>query len=192
MKLRSIFKKHKINIFTKKKKDGKIRLHLGTGEDYWPNWVNIDSSPNAVCDLRMDFTQIRERYDDNSIAEVAMIHSLSYLRLWQARKLFVDIYTLLLPGGRLIIELPDLAKCAIHALKNENNIGEYLEAVRGLYAFDMNQIENCDMFTPYAFGWAGWHLKKELEHIGFVQVMLSEPRTHGPRSWRDIRVEATK
>jgi SAM-dependent methyltransferase len=192
LRLRQIAWRLKQSIKTRQRIDGKVRLHLGCGRDYWPGWVNVEISPSAMCDLRLDFTLIRERYPDNSIAEIAMIHSLSYLRLWQARELLADLYHLLKPGGRLVIELPDLVKCARKALESEDNPVEYMEAVRGLYAFGIDQIERREMFIPYAFGWAGSHLKRELEQIGFSQVLLCEPQTHGPRPWRDTRIEATK
>jgi hypothetical protein len=172
--------------------DGKVRLHLGCGGDYWPGYVNVDASPNAVCDLRMDLARISDLYPDGSVTEVVMIHSLSYLRLWQAHDLFGDLYRLLEPGGRLIIELPDLAKCARKVSESEGDLTNYLEAVRGLYAFGMEQIKRREMFTPYAFGWSSWHLKQELEYAGFRQVTIGDPKTHGQRVWRDTRVEAVK
>jgi hypothetical protein len=192
MRLIHLARKIRRRLFMRARPDGKVRLHLGCGGDYWPGYVNVDISADAVCDLRMDFTRISELYSRNSVAEVVLIHSLSYLRLWQARDLFVDLCRLLEPGGRLIIELPDLAKCARKALASESNVADYLEAVRGLYAFGMDQIENREMFRPYAFGWSGWHLKLELEKVGFQRVTLHDPQLHGQRVWRDMRVEATK
>lgn len=172
--------------------DGKTRLHLGCGQDYWSGYVNIDSSPNAESDLCADFLGLRAHFADGSVAEVAMIHSLGYLRLWQARELFADLHRILEPGGRLTVELPDLAKCAAKALESEQDVPSYIEAVRGLYAFGMDQIESREMFTPYAFGWSAWHLRRELELAGFRDVRVLEPRTHGPRPWRDSRIEAVK
>jgi hypothetical protein len=172
--------------------DREVRLHLGCGQDYWPGYVNVDVGADALCDLRMDFTRIDERYPHSSVVEIALIHSLSYLRLWQARDLFTDLYRLLQPRGRLVIELPDLAKCARKALADEGNPSEYLEAVRGLYAFGIDQIDHREMFTPYAFGWSSWHLKQELEKIGFNQVIVCDPQTHERRTWRDTRLEAVK
>lgn len=172
--------------------DGRIRLHLGCGSEYRPGWVNVDNQPGSVCDLCLDFVHIGARYPADSVAEIAMIHSLSYLRLWQARDLLADLHRVLEPSGRLIIELPDLAKCCRHVLENEHDPAEYLEGVRALYAFDLDYIKRKKMFTPYAFGWSGEHLEKELEQIGFRSVTLCPPQTHGPRLWRDIRVEAVK
>lgn len=175
-----------------RKKDGKVRLHLGCGGDYWPGYVNIDLSPNGVCDLQMDFTKIGDIYPSNSVTEVALIHSLSYLRLWQARDLFADLYRILEPGGVVVIELPDLGKCARKALECKTSKAEYLEAVRGLYAFDMEQIKGKEMFTPYAFGWSGWHLEQELSEAGFCHIIVTDPKTHEQRLWRDTRIEAIK
>jgi predicted SAM-dependent methyltransferase len=183
----------KFKIFsTFKKKNGKVRLHLGCGSDYWPGYVNVDISPNSLRDLQMDFTKIKKIYPANSVREVALIHSLSYLRLWQARDLFADLYRILEPGGVIVIELPDLSKCAQKALQCKKSKAEYLEAVRGLYAFDMEQIERKEMFTPYAFGWSSWHLEQELEKVGFRNITISDPQTHGRRIWRDTRIEAIK
>lgn len=169
-----------------------IRLHLGCGNEYWDGYVNIDSSTEARCDICLDFSRIGDRFRPGSVSEVVMIHSLSYLRLWQARDLFNDIHRLLKPGGQLILELPDLMKCARKALGNDGNLPDYLEAVRGLYAFDMDQIEKREAFTPYAFGWSGWHLQLELERAGFGQIQITDPVTHGRRLDRDIRVITTK
>ena len=68
----------------------------------------------------------------------------------------------------------------------------YLEAVRGLYAFDLDQLEARVSYTPYAFGWSSWHLVLELERAGNGGVRVLDPATHGPRPWRDTRIEAVK
>jgi hypothetical protein len=168
------------------------RLHLGCGSDYWEGWVNVDTDPRVGCDLRADFTEIGGHFESESVAEVAMIHSVSYLRLWQARDLFREIHRILAPGGRLTLEFPDILKCATRALECGSETDDYLEAVRGIYAFDMEQIQKRATYTPYAFGWSVWHITVELRRAGFVEVCAEEPQTHGPRPWRDSRIVATK
>ena len=110
----------------------------------------------------------------------------------RARDFFAEIFRILEPGGILIIELPEFAKCAQKALECEGNMAEYLEAVRGLYAFGVDQIDHREMFMPYAFGWSNWHLKQELEKAGFLQIKVCDAQTHGQRAWRDIRIESSK
>lgn len=169
-----------------------MRLHLGCGRDYRPGYVNVDADRRADSDVCLDFAEVGAAFSNESVSEVLMIHSLSYLRLWQARDLFRVLRRLMQSGGRLIIELPDLAKCARMALDSEAQPESYLEAVRGLYAFDLDQIASRAMFTPYAFGWSAWHLKAELEQAGFRDVRVCDPQTHERRLWRDTRLEAIK
>lgn len=171
---------------------GNVRLHLGCGREYWPGYVNVDADPAATSDLCVNFTEIGAVFRDASVSEAVMIHSLSYLTLWEARDLFRSVVRLMQPGGRLIIELPDLAKCARSAIGHEGNLDAYLEALRGVYAFDMEWMVNRRVFTPYVFGWSSWHLKLELEQAGFGTVTICDPQTHEGRLWRDTRIEAIK
>ena len=121
-----------------------------------------------------------------------MIHSLGYLRLWEARTLFRDVFAILERGGVLVIETPDLGKCMGLALRCEADEIPYLEAVRAIYGFGAGHEQRRERFQPYAFGWAGWHLRKELLEAGFSKVSLLPPQQHDARVLRDIRVEAEK
>jgi hypothetical protein len=167
-----------------------LKLHLGCGTEHLAGYINIDVKSNAAADLYLDFCRLHRVFSPESVAEAMMIHSLSYLNLWQARKLFKQLYVLLEPGGKVIIESPDLGKCAQRVLLKDQSLTDYLEGVRSIFAFDMSWVTNEVMYEPYAFGWPGWHLKQELEHVGFKEVLLLDPQTHGRLLWRDIRVEA--
>jgi hypothetical protein len=94
--------------------------------------------------------------------------------------------------GTLILEFPDIAKCAGIVTETEGkNTGQYMEAVRAFYAFDMEQIKHKDLYQPYAFGWSAEHIKEELLNMGFSKIDVKDGTEHG-RPWRDTRVEATK
>ncbi|MCD0461131.1 class I SAM-dependent methyltransferase [Roseiconus lacunae] len=168
-----------------------VRLNLGCGPMHLDGYVNIDADPRACADFYMRFDEVAEAFARDSIVEILMIHSLSYLNLWQARDFFHDAYRLLRTGGKLIVELPSIEKCARHLLESSGDQEEYLEAVRGIYAFDPSEISNKVDFTSYSFGWSSWHLKAELTAAGFSQFSESEPHYH-EQPWRDIRLEATK
>lgn len=169
-----------------------LRLHLGCGSDYLDGWLNIDVTEKSKADVIMDFKNIKGNFESNSVSEVLMVHSISYLRLWEARDFFSDIYSLLKTGGRFALEFPDIVKCSKVVLENENEIEKYLEGVRAFYAFDMGQIKRKDKYHPYAFGWSAWHISFELKRIGFTKISIMEPQTHGPLLWRDTRIEAIK
>lgn len=168
-----------------------VKLNLGCGPMHLDGYINIDGDPQACADFYMDFCTVGDAFQKESISEVLMLHSLSYLNLWQARDLFVTIKRLLRPGGRLVIELPDIENCARKLLESAEDLPAYLEGVRGVYAFDLSQIANKTPITPYAFGWSAWHLRKELGEVGFQSIECHPPQFHG-QPWRDIRMEAVK
>ena len=169
-----------------------LRLHLGCGHEHWKGWINVDISADSAADIVVDFREIKNYFEQGTIDEIVMIHSISYLRLWEARELLTDLWSILKKSGRLILEFPDIAKCAENLIRSEGNIPEYLEAVRGIYAFGMDQITRREKFITYAFGWAAWHIKYELEVAGFSAVQIKDPQTHDQMIWRDTRIEAIK
>lgn len=168
-----------------------IKLNLGCGPMHLDGYINIDGDPRACADFYLDFSELEDTFSAGSSSEILMIHSLSYLNLWQARNFFGVAHRLLMPGGKLIIELPSIEKCADHLIKSQGDLQAYLEGVRGVYAFDLSEITNKIAFTPYSFGWSAWHLEQELHAASFSDVVVGEPQFH-QQPWRDIRVEATK
>jgi len=169
-----------------------VCLHLGCGAVHLDGWINIDQSMKSAADIVVDFREIGNLIPTLSVHEVLMIHSLSYVRLWEARDLFGTIYRILEPGGRFTTEFPDVEKCAAEIGTPGHSVEQHLEAIRGFYAFDLGQIRRREPYIPYAFGWAAWHLEAELRAVGFRTVQTLAPETHGTMRWRDSRVEATK
>jgi hypothetical protein len=169
-----------------------IRLHLGCGTNNLDGWINIDVTDNSLADVVMDFKNIKGVFQPQSVREILMVHSISYLRLWEARDFFADTFSLLEPTGRLVLEFPDVVKCATAITRKEIPVEEYLEAVRAFYAFDLDEIRQKKPYTPYAFGWSAWHISQELKNVGFSDVAIKDPDTHNRRIWRDTRIEAIK
>ncbi len=168
-----------------------LKLNVGCGPMHLDGYINIDRDPHACADLYLDFTELDGALSPGSVNEVLMVHSLSYLNLWQARDFFSLSCGLLRAGGKLIVELPSIEKCATHLLASQNDPEPYIEAVRGIYAFDPTEISDRVAYTPYAFGWSQWHLEKEVRQAGFAEVAFTAPHYH-EQPWRDVRMEATK
>ena len=168
-----------------------LRLNLGSGIDYRDGYINIDLTSDYKTDIRMDFTKIDEVFPPGSVDEIIMYHSLNYLTLWQARDLFRTALGLLAPGGRLIIETVNLEQAIA---KIRQNIGgefsEYMEGVRALHAFGIDQLENREIYFPNRFSWTAWHLEAELRDAGFADIAQKPQQSHSP--WRDMRFEACK
>src|SRR5882762_7889754 len=112
-----------------------VRLHLGCGDEHLDGWINVDENPASAADVVMDFRRIGEALAKATVDEVMMIHSLSYLRFWEARELLGVLHNVLKPGGKFIAEFPDVEKCAVAIGRARREVNSYVEAVRGFYAF---------------------------------------------------------
>lgn len=168
-----------------------LKLNLGCGYEYKDGWVNIDLNKSVRTDICCDFINLKNHFTADSVELIYMIHSISYLNLWEANTFFLDSYKILSKGGVLEMEFPDIEKCA-KLLIDADNFENFTEAVRGVFAFDLDQIQNRESFRPYSFGWSGKYMKEVLQNIGFAKVEILEPLTHGRRSSRDTRIVATK
>jgi hypothetical protein len=168
-----------------------LKLHLGCGSVYLKDYVNIDATSDSVADIVSDFRDIYKLYSQKSVSEILLVHSISYLRLWEGLDFFKQCFQLLNEGGKLILEFPDLEKCAFLIVQSKNDYINYIEAVRGIYAFDLSQIQKKESYYTYAFGWSSWHVQEELTKIGFKSVICTDGNLHNHK-WRDTRVEATK
>jgi hypothetical protein len=172
------------------------KIHLGCGDIHLDGYINIDVSSNSAADMVFDIQHIDKFFKKNTISEILIIHAISYFRLFDARHLMLTCFNILESGGKLIIEFPDVIKC-LKIIINNNNISnekdlfQYIEGIRGFYAFDLKQIEQQVRFTPYAFGWSSNHIKYELMNLGFKSISAFDGIAH-ERPERDTRIEATK
>jgi hypothetical protein len=175
------------------------KLHLGCGNIYLNGYINIDVSFYSAADIVLNIQNINKYFKKNTIQEILMVHTISYLRLFDARRLLVMCFHILMPEGKLIIEFPDVVKCSkmiidnndIQVQEGKENLFRYIEGIRGFYAFDLDQIKNKVRFTPYTFGWSANHMKYELTNLGFRQILISDGNAH-QRPQRDTKIEATK
>lgn len=185
------------NIFLKKNRYNKqfqkpIKLNIGCGDMYLDGWINIDCNVFHKVDLLIDLKDTHKFFSNNSVNTIMLLHSISYLNLWEARDCFLIFFNLLEDGGKLIFEFPDTVKCSKAIMESNMEFNKYIESLRAFYAFDLEQIDKREKYMPYTFGWTGWHIQKELSNVGFSKVEILQPQTHGKRELRDTRIEATK
>lgn len=191
-KHKNLFKNRLINDRFQNRINKNVKLNIGCGGMYMEGYINIDCNPYVKLDLYLDFRNLNSIFSPSSVSEVVMIHSISYLNLWEARDYFNKLFLLLQKGGILILEFPDVLKCSKAIIESENNYQRYIEALRPFYAFDNDQIAKKEKYFPYNFGWSAWHLVEELRNVGFTEIQILTPETHGKLEWRDTRIEARK
>jgi predicted SAM-dependent methyltransferase len=98
-------------------RDGEpLRLHLGCGEQRLDGYANIDYPPSehtvmrTVADLHADIAALV--LPDRSVDEVRLHHVFEHFSRVAALALLIRWHGWLKPGGKLVIETPDIAGCA--------------------------------------------------------------------------------
>jgi GT2 family glycosyltransferase len=84
------------------------RLNIACGADYRPEYINSDLYPLKDCpiDDQVDAREIP--YDDGTVDEIRALHVIEHFDFHEGNKVLAEWYRALRPGGKLILETPDL------------------------------------------------------------------------------------
>ncbi len=167
--------------FLQSRKSGSdvVRLHLGCGSKILRGWVNVDN--RGEPDLNADITDLP--YLENSVEEIMAIHVFEHLYPWKVEEILKGWRKILKPGGKLILEMPDLKKVLKHFQDPKAHPSLTMLALYGGEATD--RIEELHKWC-----WDMEQIEPMLKQAGFTKVEEKPPQYHIPI--RDFRVEATK
>lgn len=145
----------------------KIKLNLGSGKDYRPNWINIDVLPKMKPDLVHDL-QNRFPYQDNSVDYVLAQDILEHFIRDDAENFLKEIYRVLKPGGALEIRVPD-----IQAL-----IKIYSESLADFILFTYGETDETGVWGSHKYGYTKDSLAVFLKIIGFEIISIQTITTN--------------
>lgn len=166
-----------------------MKIHLGCGKHVLPDWTNVDAvkhpkAPRSPEHLGVDITKPLTMFDDNSADALMAIHLLEHFYEWEVRDVLTDWCRVLKPGGRIILEMPDVVKACKNIIK-----GESLQM--GMWPlYGDNTLK--DPLMCHRWGWTFKTLKPYLQECGFHRVTEAPTEWHGRRQNRDFRLEAVK
>ncbi|KAF0127129.1 MAG: hypothetical protein FD189_638 [Elusimicrobia bacterium] len=146
-----------------------MKLNIGCGNDRRTGWVNIDSSAGSAADKVMPAENLD--LSDGCAREIEALHLVEHLGYFRTRYFLSECFRVLRPGGRLVIETPDIIKtCAAFAGARGP---EEREAQLGwIYG-----AETAGMGHRYAFP---EELLKELARRAGFDIISTESRTYHP------------
>ena len=163
MNVNDILYKNRIHLINKHGK-GKVKLNIGCGDRYFDDHINMDKfhpSSDIIMDV-MDMSQL----EDNVAKQISAIHVLEHTPSNRALNTLKEWNRVLAPGGKLVIELPDIeALCARFANANKEERYEILTCIYG------HNMPHC----PHLFG---WHEEIMIEHLsltGFERITREKP-----------------
>lgn len=164
-----------------------LRLNVGCGRKRLNGYVNIDvvSRSGAEPDIVCDFTKSPIPLDDECASEVLAVHVFEHFFPWECEALLADWHRLLMPGGKLALEMPDIVKCARNLVASSpDNISYW-----GIYGDPRHR----DPFMMHKWGWTFATIKPLLVSNGFGNVKEKQTVFHRcGKVHRDFRVEAWK
>lgn len=150
-----------------------LKLHLACGYEYFDDYINIDlyAPDDAKVDLRCDIRKLP--YDDNTIDEIKAIHVIEHFHFKEFKDVLDEWYRVLKPGGKLILETPDLlSTCDAFVKGNE----EFRISLYG-HIFSMPWIPG----QTHKFLFTENQLRGQLEWSKFQNVTRIPPISKYPR-----------
>ncbi|HZZ94554.1 MAG TPA: methyltransferase domain-containing protein [Usitatibacter sp.] len=170
-----------------------LRLNLGCGDKILPGYVNVDAvesragqRPDVVCDLH-DLSP----FADASADEVLAVHVVEHFWRWEVVDVLREWVRVLKPGGRMVLECPNLASASAAFLAGPAQ-GSRADAggQRTMWVF-YGDPQWRDPLMVHRWGYTPESLAALLEEAGLVDVRR-EPAQFKLREPRDMRLAGVK
>jgi hypothetical protein len=168
-----------------------FRLNLGCGDKILPGYVNVDvvpsrngTRPDVLCDLRK-----LSAFATGVADEILSVHVVEHFWRWEVEAILAEWVRVLKPGGRLVIECPNLA-AACEALLADPDVGPGPEGNRSMWVLYGDPAWR-DPLMCHCWGYTPQTLARLLHGTGLVDVR-QEPAQFKMREPRDMRVAGVK
>jgi predicted SAM-dependent methyltransferase len=159
--------------------DKQTRLNLGCGSSYRPGYVNVDLFDRSVADSFSDVENLS--YEPASVDEIVADQLIEHFDLVHCRYLLAAWFRMLRPGGRMVLETPDLEAALRKLVKSRPD--EQASTLQWLYGIDSPGLQHKGGFTFDI-------LKRVLIETGFEKIERKPALTH--RYEPGLRVECRK
>jgi predicted SAM-dependent methyltransferase len=156
-----------------------VRLHVGSGDKYFPGWVNCDL--HGEQDMNCDVVTLP--FESSYADEIHAYHVIEHLHRKQATEAVSEWYRVLKGGGRVVLEMPCLDKIVDLIKSGERNMRLTLFGL-----FGDPRDPKPDMLHKWCYSQS--EMTELLTGVGFRDVKVLEPVFH--LGARDFRVEGVK
>ncbi len=169
------------------------KLNLGCGDKILPGYINIDvaesrkgKKPDILCDLH-NLSMI----ESNSVDEVLSVHVIEHFWRWEVDDILNEWIRVLKPGGKLILECPNLISACEEFLKNPDVAsGEGPEGQRTMWVFYGDPAWK-DPLMNHRWGYTPNSLGKLMSNAGLCNIHQA-PAEFKLREPRDMRIVGEK
>lgn len=173
--------------------DASLRLNLGCGDKILPDYVNVDivesragQRPDIVTDLKN-----LSMFQTGSVDEILSVHVVEHFWRWEARDILREWVRVLKPGGRMILECPNLqSACELFLQDPARFAREDKEGQRTMWVFYGDPAWQ-DPYMIHRWGYTPASLQSLMEECGLTDVR-QEPAQFKLKEPRDMRIVGVK
>jgi len=162
-----------------------IKLNLGCGDKIIQGYINVDvvqeragKQPDVICDIRN-----LNIFPDDFCDEVMAIHVVEHFWRWEVQAIIKEWVRVIKPGGKLILECPNLITACEEFLKNPDKASQPgVEGQRTMWVF-YGDPRWQDPLMVHRWGYSPNSLASLMQSCGLseirqeaAQFKLKEPR----------------
>lgn len=169
------------------------KLNLGCGDKILPGYVNVDVvesrrgfKPDVICDLHR-----LTPFEDDTIDEILSVHVVEHFWRWEVVGVLKEWVRVLKPGGKMILECPNLLSAAQELVMNPDQAsGPGAEGQRSMWVF-YGDPRWQDPYMVHRWGYTPSSLARVMHEAG-LDNLRQEPAQFKLREPRDMRVVGEK
>lgn len=170
-----------------------IRLNLGCGDKVLAGYVNVDvaqeragKQPDVLCDVR-NLSVFADGFAD----EILAVHVVEHFWRWEVEAVLKEWVRVLKPGGKLILECPNLRSACEEFLRNPDaGALPGPQGQRTMWVFYGDPRWE-DPLMVHRWGYTPASLAHVMHLAGLVEL-AQEPAQFKLREPRDMRVTGIK
>ena len=142
-------------------------LHLGSGDFYLQEAVNVDSKLEVYPDVVADVRELP--FSEGTFDSVCAIHLVEHIPYRYLQVFLTEVFRVLKPEGTLIIETPEIVETFKEFVAGDEETKRSLLSY--IFGLDMEGMKH-EILYPRVL------LEMELKDAGFEGILWEEPRTH--------------
>lgn len=174
------------------KDESLVKLNLGCGDKILEGYINVDvaesragKKPDILCDLH------KLKFEDNYADEILSVHVIEHFWRWETLDIIKEWARVLKPGGKMILECPNLISACQEFLKNPDLYsGPGQEGQRTMWVF-YGDPQWEDPLMVHRWGFTPNSLATVMHQAGLTDLK-QEPAQFKLREPRDMRITGVK